>query len=141
MARNSKAYAFFASLGLILGIVFLTVGVLLTLRSQTIREDYVKTQGEVMALSRRSATVRYQVGPMIYRRPLKLYNALLDRGDTLEIYYDPQSPATIASQMDTLVLPLFFGSTGAALIAFGSTGIALKLKKLKKRPRQGLPRA
>ena len=122
---------------LIFGVVYTAFGAAFTIVNIKIKSNCIPVEAEIIDFEtyydsdhdkHTKTIVKYSVDNQEYTDKINSYNSSWDIGDSIDVYYDPQNPQKIESEMP-IVLCFVFGLLG---VAFLITSIVLIIKQKNK---------
>lgn len=122
-ARNRFGYA----LCLIIGAVFLVIGIFMLNKNAEFKKNGVKTTASILSISEEYdsgdtiyyITIKYLANGKEYQKVIQEFSASLEVGEKVEIYYLPSNPTEILIEKLDNVLPIAITCVGGVVFVLG----------------------
>lgn len=143
MKRGNKAVKIVMSVFLIVGIIFVALGLFIWNDTKNFMKNAIKTEATIERINERyhgdgdsdyDVYVSYFVDGESYTEELNTYNSSMREGKKITIYYNPDNPKEIISS-DSSIIVIIFLIIGGVFVLIPLIWFIINLKNKKKRKR------
>ncbi|MDE6412926.1 MAG: DUF3592 domain-containing protein [Eubacterium sp.] len=137
--KKGRPMKILALVFLILGIVFTSVAIVLASINAHIKSKYTTVEATIVGFEEHHGNhdhaltfVEYSIDGQEYENSINVYNSFWSVGDKITVYYSPENPNQLISEIPVILL-IIFGAIGICFIIVGAIFSFVEKRSKKKK--------